>query len=51
MRPKLGLRQLLWKGLRSPVIDVSVEKTQFAGLCAYFFFGILAGWCVSVVLR
>ena len=48
MKPKLGLVQQLWKGLRSPVIDVSVEKKQFAGLCTYFF---LEFWLVGVLVE
>ena len=44
LKPKLNLRQKLWKGLGSPVIDVSLKKDRllvdvlkfsefFAGLC------------------
>ena len=50
LKPKLNLRFKLWKGLGSPVIDVSDKKNS---LLVYVlkFFGILAGGCGSAVVR
>ena len=50
LKPKLNLRVKLWRGLDSPVIDVSLEK---GSLLVYVlkFFGILPGRCGSVVVR
>ena len=50
MNPNLNPCLKSWKGLGSPVIDVSVKRDS---LLAYRlkFFGILAGGCVSVVVR
>ena len=52
MKPKLGLRQQLWKGLRSTVIDVSVERKQFAGLCTYYYYYFFFEfWLVGVLVQ
>ena len=50
LKPKLNLREKLWKGLWSHVIDATVKKDS---LLVYVlnFFGILAGRCGSVVVR
>ena len=50
LKPKLNLRVKLWRGLDSPVIDVSLEK---GSLLVYVlkFFGIFAGRFGSVVVR
>ena len=50
LKPKLNLRVKLWRGLDSPVIDVSLEK---GSLLVYVlkFFGIFAARCGSVVVR
>ena len=50
LKTKLNLREKLWKGLGSPVNDVTVKKDS---LLAYVlnFFGILGVRCGSVVVR
>ena len=50
MNPNLNPRLKLWKGLGSPVIDVSVKRDS---LLVYVlkFFGILAGRSGIVVVR
>ena len=50
MKAKLNLREKLWKGLGSPVIDETVKKDS---LLAYVlnFFGILTVRCGSAVVR
>ena len=50
MKPKLNLHQKLWKGLGSPVINISVKKYSLLGY-VFKFFGVLAGQCDSVVVR
>jgi len=42
------VKEKLWKGLGSPVIDVSVKKNS---LLVYVLFGIFAGRFCSVVIR
>ena len=50
LKPKLNLRLKLWKGLGSPVIDVTVRNDS---LLVYVlnFSGIMADRCGSVVAR
>ena len=50
LKPTLNLRQRLWKGLGSPIIDVSVKKDN---LLVYVlqFFDIWAGRYGNVVAR
>ena len=50
LNPKLNPCLKLWKGLGSPVIDVSVKRDSLL-VYRLKFFGILAGRCGSVVLR
>ena len=50
LKPKLNLRGKLWKGLGSPVIDVTVKKDSLL-VYVLIFFSILAGRCGSVVVR
>ena len=50
LKPKLNLREKLWKGLGSPVIDVTVKKDSLL-VYVFHFFGILAGRCGSVAVR
>ena len=40
-----------WKVLRSPVIDVTVKKDSLLVKCVLKFFGIMVGWCGSVVVK
>ena len=49
-KPKLNVRGKLWKGLGSPVIDVTVKKDSLP-VYVLNFFGILFGRCGSVVVR
>ena len=46
----LNLHEKLWKGLGSPVIDVSVKRDSLR-VDVLKFFGILAARCGSVVVR
>ena len=46
LKTKLNLREKLWKGLGSPVNDVTVKKDSLPN-----FFGILGVRCGSVVVR
>ena len=50
MKPKSNLRSKLWKGLGSPVIEVTVKKDSLV-VYVLTIFGILAGRCGSVVVR
>ena len=50
MKPILNLRLKLWKGLGSPVIDVSVKRDSLL-VYRLKFFGILAGLSGIVVVR
>ena len=50
LKPKLHLHQKLWKGLGSPVINISVKRDSLL-VYVFKFFELLARRCDSVVVR